>query len=268
MVHENFKELIPGRALSALDRADDRLLSEHLASCPECQQELESWTSVAAALALGAKADEPSPQVRERILREIQSEGKSGNPPTESGKVIPFTAPTRRGPRIFRSLALIAAALAFLASIVSVFVLLKREQQARSQVASLSSQLNSLQQQLSSNSEFLSFFTAPGKTFEELSPTNAAPGAHAILAYDKAGHTLLAANGLPATPSGKEYQLWYIAGSKTVPRGTFTADQNGKAFVRDQLPPDFQAGAVFAITLEPAGGSRVPTSDVLLHSGS
>lgn len=269
MVHEDYKELIPARALSALDNADDRLLSEHLASCLECQHELESWASIAASLALGAKAEEPSPQVRERILKEIQSEqNKGGSNPNESGKVIRFAAPAKRDISFLRSIVLIAAALAFLALMVSVFVLLQREQQARSQVARLSSQLNSLQEQLSNNGELLSFFTTPGTTFIELSPTNAVRGAHAILAYDKAGHTMLAANDLPMAPSGKEYQLWYIAGSKPVPRGTFTTDQNGKVLVRDQLPPTFQAGAVFAITLEPAGGSPAPTSEVLLHSGS
>ena len=269
MVHEEYKELIPARALSSLGDSDDRLLSEHLATCPECKRELESWTSVAASLALGTRPAEPSPRVRERILKEIEKEQSSTlRSVPEAAKVIPF-ASSKRDSSFMSSITLLAASLALLTLAVSVFILWKRDQQARTQVATLSTQLNSVEQQLSENNELLSFLTSPGKTFAELSATKAAPGAHAVVAYDKSGHAVLVAEGLPTAPPGKAYQLWYISGkNKPVPGGTFTTDKNGKGLLEDQLPSGGQPGTVFAITVEPAAGSPAPTSDILVLSGS
>src|SRR4026207_2102667 len=82
MVHDDYKEMIPAHALSALDAADERALNEHLAGCAECRRDLAEWEATAASLALGAKPMEPSPEVREKLLTQIRSE-KSG--PQTSG---------------------------------------------------------------------------------------------------------------------------------------------------------------------------------------
>src|SRR5262245_7747388 len=86
MVHDDYKDLLSARALSALDPAEDRALTEHLSSCEECRVELEEWQSTAGALALMAKPIEPSPQVRERILAEIRRDVRSQDSP----RVLPF----------------------------------------------------------------------------------------------------------------------------------------------------------------------------------
>ena len=62
MVHEDYKEMIPARALSALDAAEARALNEHLENCAECRKELEEWEATAAALAFAADPVEPSPK--------------------------------------------------------------------------------------------------------------------------------------------------------------------------------------------------------------
>ena len=49
MVHDDYKEMIPARALSALDAAEERALNEHLENCAECRKELEDWQATAAA---------------------------------------------------------------------------------------------------------------------------------------------------------------------------------------------------------------------------
>ena len=63
MVHEDYKEMIPARALSALDTAEAQALNEHLKNCAECRKELHEWQTTAAALALGSNPAEPSPRV-------------------------------------------------------------------------------------------------------------------------------------------------------------------------------------------------------------
>jgi anti-sigma factor RsiW len=88
MVHEEYKEMIPARALSALDTAEAQALNEHLENCAECQKELEEWQATAAALALTPNAVEPSPAVRERILGEVRKD-------LSTAEVIPFRSTSR-----------------------------------------------------------------------------------------------------------------------------------------------------------------------------
>src|SRR6185369_6266206 len=77
MVHQDYKEMIPARALSALDAAEAHASNDHLADCEECRSELQEWEATAAAMAVSANPMEPSPKVRERILDEIRNESKS-----------------------------------------------------------------------------------------------------------------------------------------------------------------------------------------------
>jgi anti-sigma factor RsiW len=79
MVHDDYKELIPAHALSALDAADERALNEHLAECAECRRDLAEWEATAASLALSAKPMEPSPQVREKLLTQIRAENSASD---------------------------------------------------------------------------------------------------------------------------------------------------------------------------------------------
>ena len=102
MVHDDYKEMIPARALSALDAAEERALNEHLENCAECRKELEDWQATAAALSLTPDPAEPSPQVRERILSEVRKDLSSSKP-----EVIPFT-PKRNLWTSFGSLGAIA----------------------------------------------------------------------------------------------------------------------------------------------------------------
>jgi anti-sigma-K factor RskA len=102
----------------------------------------------------------------------------------------------------------------------------------------------------------------------KLSGTNVAPGAHAMLAYDKTGHAMLMAKGLPSAPAGMAYQLWYIKDNKKMPGKVFTLDAAGNGTLEDQIPAVARDAAVFAVTLEPMGGVQVPTGSIYLLSSS
>lgn len=67
-------------------------------------------------------------------------------------------------------------------------------------------------------------------------------------------------HGLPALPAGKVYQTWTLAkGAKTMtPSVTFTPDERGSAVVA--IPANGANTAATAISVEPAGGSRQPTT--------
>ncbi|ARC55876.1 Anti-sigma-K factor RskA [Frondihabitans sp. 762G35] len=74
---------------------------------------------------------------------------------------------------------------------------------------------------------------------------------------NKLSRSAVVLNGVPALPSDKTYQLWYINGSKIASAGTVTASSNGLTQV---LQGDLKTGDVVGITVEPAGGSNQPTT--------
>lgn len=65
--------------------------------------------------------------------------------------------------------------------------------------------------------------------------------------------------GLPAPPSGKQYQLWAIVDKKPVDAGVFSTGSRTAQRVKDI--PRAQA---FAVTLEDEGGSPQPTGSILM----
>ena len=246
MVHEDYKEMIPARALSALDAAEERALNEHLENCSECRKELEEWQATAATLAVVADPVEPSPKVRERILSEVRKD-------LSTADVVPFRSTSRNIWRSFGSLGAMAAVVLFTALIVGL-VVLWRENRA-------------ISDELAVKNQFVEVATTPGARVSELKGIDLGSGATATLAYDKSGHAILIANKLPSVPQGKAYQLWFIVGKNPpMPGKTFSPDDAGKGVLKDEMPKEALDSAIFAITLEPKDGAPAPTGPIYLRS--
>src|SRR5215212_7098326 len=227
MVHDDYKEMIPARALSALDAAEARALNEHLDNCSECRKELEEWEATAAALAVAADPAEPSPKVRERILSQIHDDGATA-------EVIPFRSASRNIWSSFGSLGAIAAVVLFAVLLIGLAV-----QWRQNRV---------MTEELTRSKEFLELVTAPGAKVTDLKGMDLAAGASAKLAYDKSGHAMLMADKLPTVPQGKAYQLWFIVGKNPpMPGTTFVPDKEGKGMLKDQMPEVAVDSAIFAI---------------------
>ena len=243
MVHDDYKEMIPARALSALDATEERALNEHLENCSECRKELEDWQATAAALSLTSDPAEPSPQVRERILSEVRKDLSS------SENVVPFKKPARNIWSSFGALGAIAAVVAFAALSIGLAVLWRQNQR------------------LARDSEFVEIVNTPGAKVSELKGADPGLSATAKLAYDRTGRAILMASKLPSVPQGKAYQLWFIVGNKPpMPGKTFVPDSGGNAVLKDEMPREAVDANVFAITVEPASGSSAPTSPIYLRS--
>ncbi len=94
----------------------------------------------------------------------------------------------------------------------------------------------------------------------QLTGTNEAPQARGQLVYDRqSGRATLYAYDLAPAPSGKVYQLWFIAGGKPISGGVFITNAAGRVVVTRQMPVEARNASDFAITLEPQGGVSAPT---------
>ena len=261
MVHENYKEMLAPYALSTLDREETRTLEEHLATCHDCPRELDEWQGTTAALALLAALAEPSPRVRANILERIQAQ-------REPVPIIPF--PQTKGLwNSTQKFGAIAAGLALVALLISILVLWKQNRTAHDEIARLSAEKASAQQELDQQRKLVELLSARGASLAVLSGTAQAPSAHATLTYDQqTGRAVLLTEGLPPAPKGKAYQLWFIVGNVPMPGKVFTTDPTGKALSTDQIPSQALNAAVFAITLEPESGVKAPTGPIYLVSAS
>jgi anti-sigma-K factor RskA len=69
----------------------------------------------------------------------------------------------------------------------------------------------------------------------------------------------LLGTGMKKLPSGLTYELWYIGADGATPAGTFEVD--GSATQSVVLAGKMSAGDSIGVTIEPAGGSKKPTTD-------
>lgn len=262
MVHDDYKEMLPAHALSALDAEDARALNQHLAKCDECRRELADWENNAAELALGANPAEPSAQARARIMNAVRNEK------LRESRVVSFPKNRQDMWTSLRPIGAIAAAVLFLVLIIWILVLVQQNRRLHRENDILAGQNQWMEQEINRSDQFVRMLDEPGAKYTILHGSEQAMAGTGHLVYDRTGQAMLLVDGLPPTPAGKEYQFWSIVGNNPpVPGGTFVPDNVGRGQLTDRVPEQALAGAVFAVTLEPAGGVTAPTGAIYLRSG-
>lgn len=271
MAHREYENMLTLEALNALDASEKRALDEHLTTCSACRGELTELRDAAALLVHTVPQAEPRPEVRARILDEARKESTVERAQTSS--VLQFK--TREAASTWTNLLRLAAVIAFGALLIGVVIFWQRDVRSRREIARLSRELRQQQEDLTRNRETLArqraaleMLNAPGMKRIELAGTETAKTARATLVYDRdTGRAMLLTNGLPLTPSGMAYEVWFIPkGKSPMPGKTFTVDADGHAMMADQIPPEARDNAIIAVTMEPKSGSSSPTGAMYLSS--
>ncbi|MET0768211.1 MAG: anti-sigma factor [Aeromicrobium sp.] len=213
-------------ALDALDREERERFEAHLDQCADCQAELAGF--MATAVRLGdAVRHTPPPALRDRLLAEIRT--------TPQERPVVTALAQRRGVR--RTLPRLAMAAAFLVGTVGVggYVVEHRNaEEVRSYDAAVERVMSSPDAQTVEKS-----FDAGGNVRMVMSPT--------------ADAAVIFANDLPDPGRGKVYQVWMIGADGPASQGWF---KKSDSMVMDGIK---DADRV-AVTVEPDGGSKQPTS--------
>jgi anti-sigma-K factor RskA len=102
----------------------------------------------------------------------------------------------------------------------------------------------------------------------DLKGQGAMPGAAGRAFWSRAAGLLFTADGLPALPAGRVYQLWTITGAAPTGAGTFTPDTQGAASTSGSVSAGAPKPDAFAVTIEPAGGSASPTMPIVMVGAS
>lgn len=288
MAEKDYKENLVAHALDSLDENERRELDALLADDALLRAEFDELRETAAALSFAAEPLEPSANVRSRIFEKIRQTPQIEKPKftvIEGGKnksaakePVTFTIAEARGRGFWNTFSKVVAVAASIAVIILAYSLINATRQnarAQAEIAGLNQRITQTEQNLNKTSGELAqiraereMLASPQTIVASLGGTENSPQARARLVFDKqTGKAFLYVEGLPDAPAGKAYQIWWISDpTKPAPGGTFKTHDNGKGELRDQIPSkDLNAG-VFAVTLEPEGGSDAPTSKPYLVS--
>jgi anti-sigma-K factor RskA len=223
--------------LDALDPAERELFEAHLAGCADCAAEVAGLRAAAAELS-HVTATAPPPALRTDLLAAIERV----RPLPPPGGAVPLPVPRRRQSWAWQA---VAAACVVIAAAAVVWGFQQRR----------SADLHTTR---------AAAITALLANPDTRIATGRLGAGHASLVYSKDGHTvLLIGTDVAAPPGDKTYQLWMIsaAGAPTS-AGIFTPDRHGNVLV--QARGNLTGVARMGVSVEPAGGSRVPTPGAII----
>jgi anti-sigma-K factor RskA len=261
-------------ALGALDERERASFEEHLATCDVCAAEVRELNDVAGLIAMATPAVSPPPTLRDRILadaRGVQPISSAARPDADQGvRALDRSGRQRNaagGKRPWN------AVVPWLAAAAAVVLAIYLGQQARSErnaratveraLASARLTLDSTGTALARRDSLIQLLVSPEVQAVTVSGAGPAPSAKYFLDR-RAGRIAIAANSLPPAAPGRTYQLWGIeTGKPPVSLGTFNTDSSGRALASVAVPAGLRIG-VTAVTDEPSGGSRQPTTTPFL----
>jgi anti-sigma-K factor RskA len=240
--HDDMLDDVAVYALGTLPEAEATRVRAHIETCAECRSEYDMLAPAALAVAHGAPDAEPSELLRARIMHEVRAEAAK-----PAGVRRPLVWP-----------AYLVAAACFAIAVISSIVNLSLMEQLKS-VQTLSAQnahaASGLAQNLANEK------TMVADLLDENAQRYAVRDGQVVRVGDRLYITL---HDLTPPPRGKVYQAWTLPkGSKVMaPSVTFVPNVHGVAVIA--LEVNAAATAAVAVSVEPEGGSKAPTSQPLL----
>ena len=233
---------------------------------PEIKTELESLQASLEKYAF-KYAMQPPPGLKERIMKAVEGEREDNRGKTKT--IVREISSSRHAAPWY--LAAASVALLIVAAIIA-YRYGSQVTQYQQQVAQLTQQQSSMQKEreatresMNNYSQQLAMLTDPNTVRIAMKGTPKSPESLAMIYWNKQSQTVyLDIKNLPAAPSDKQYQLWFIDPSnKPVSAGVF--DMKPGEWIKMVNAP---AAVAFAVTLEPRGGSANPTMDQMYVMGT
>lgn len=262
MTHQDVYDLAPEYVLGTLDEVTAARLLAHLSGCPACRAEVAAVSQTFDAIGRSVPDVEPPARLRDRIVAIPAA--------NTTRPVVAVTAPPATSS--FLSTALRIAALVIVGVSLWQWSAARQEvSELRQRVAELQAQSSellfakvSLEEQVKTVTHQTQVLRASDMVTYDLAAEPLAPGAHARAYVSHKDGMVFTAEGLPAVPAGKVYQLWVIVNAKPVSVGVFTPDATGRVHAVMNTPPITAMPGTVAVTLEPTGGLPQPSGAVYL----
>ncbi|MFY9630843.1 MAG: anti-sigma factor [Candidatus Cybelea sp.] len=223
--HDEMLDNVAVYALGALPAAEAAEVAAHLKTCESCRAEYELLRPAVTAVASSAADyhDElcPGPMLKARIMREVRNS-------------------ERANAKAYRWETFAAIAAAFVLTVGALLLYTTMDRHIVRDTALVAAQSAALADLAAADVKRYRF--GDGQVFV------------------RGSHLYVTLPGLAEPPAGKVYQAWTLPkGSKTMaPSITFTPNERDVTVVR--LPESALGVAAVAVSVEPAGGSKQPTS--------
>jgi len=238
-------------ALHALDESELRELEEHAADCAECSTELVEFRETAARLG-AALSVEPPAGMRDAVLATIgsvrqlppeplpQETTAPELPAVQELAAQPISLDSRRRTTRRNWTLAVAAVVALLTVVGAMFFIGRSTEQA-----------DPLRDCLATASDERTMPASPSSVGTVTTTDSASCGA-----------ALVQISGVPAAPADHTYQMWVITGDQT--RSVATMDPDDTGTMPDVVTAVHVGDTAVGVTVEPAGGSPVPTSEPVI----
>lgn len=243
---EALLELVAAHALGVLPADEHARVTAFIAADPEARREYDALRPVADLVGLAAEAP-PDPERAARMKARLMTSVRG----VQAARSAP--APVRNlGPVVWISTLAAAAALVFaLGSAMKNVDLSANLADANRRATVLQQEVTAERAAARRDERILADLSAPdAKRYTVIYGAVITRRSHAYLAFD----------ALPALPRGRVYQAWTLArgASAVAPSRTFTPNESGTTLV--PLPEDATGLTAIALSVEPTGGSRAPTT--------
>ncbi|MCC6727432.1 MAG: anti-sigma factor [Saprospiraceae bacterium] len=268
---------VSGLATPEEAREVEQMAEQH----PEVQAELDSIQKALEAYA-GTHAVRPPAGLKEKVMQRLEAAPKSRPKETASQKEPTSTSQYSYEPREssgsgstnIASIASWILGLALLGSLVAIFLFWQDAERAKAKVQAAKDETEQLRKDCEAekakakavNDQFVVLRHWATKPVQ-LKATPIGGDAYAIVFWNKVKKTTYLDLGkLPKPAADKQFQLWAIVDGKPTDMGVFeVADTNDLVAIESKF---IEAPQAFAITLEPKGGSAVPTLDQMWVVGA
>jgi anti-sigma-K factor RskA len=258
MSREDIAELAAVYALGSLDGADRERFEALLRSGDrEAVDALREFEETIAAVAQEQRTPPPA-HVKAALLSRVAAAPRAA-------QIVDIGRSPRASERPARARwawVLGGAVAAGLAAVVAGLAVSATYQQ---RLDALAQEARTLREELKNQQSVVSLLRDPATQVVTLAGQTPSPEARARMVWNASAGGVLMAEGLPAAPPGKAYQLWAITGDRApVPAGVFTVPPGGSGTVRVPTLPGVSRVDVFAVTLEPEGGRPAPSGAMYL----
>lgn len=221
-------------ALGALGEDEAQAYAAHLEGCAECRDDVARLRVPVDLLGLGAPQVAPRAELRERIMAVVHAEAQllaAAGPEADRVPAAPSARRSwwsgRRPPAAGSGVLAAAACAAVLALIV--------------------------------------FGGGGGDDGARTLTGTGAQGAQIVVHVDGDGHAVLHLARIPASPTGRVYEVWIVRGGVAhATHALFDVPADGRAQV--EVPEKISGAERLMVTDEPQGGSAMPTGHVVVNA--
>ncbi|MGH2543426.1 MAG: anti-sigma factor domain-containing protein [Ardenticatenaceae bacterium] len=279
---ESIRDQLEAYAVGALEPEEQRLVERHLASCPHCQQLVQDYGEVLAALPEHLASVSPyhlPPELKTRVVQQVSDgpvpdmDGRASAPishpllnrvraslPDGKRNLRGSTIAERLRTRVRRlRIATVALALLLFLALLWGFrlnVALAQERALRADIFELVGEQELVLEVIDSNQTTRSVLLPP--------PDVGGNAYGKIFARADMPHVVAMAARLPTPPAGQAYHLWVTEGDQTQLAGVMNVNDEGFGLLLYEAERDGPSYDAAQLTLQPRGDSTPAGNPVLV----